>query len=149
MKRPRFAILTLLLTWAEAQPRFLEAPRTCDANPGCAALGLADNCCPTNLAGIFLDCCDEPHPSCDANPGCKGLADDCCPTATGEFLYCCFEQQIPDYSGYRFDSHIFASMNKMNRMDYWLSTGKARTPPTEEYVFSYEYTRDSNSLYDL
>ena len=78
-----------------------EYAQSCSANPDCAARGLADNCCPTNLAGIFLDCCEEPQRSCDANAGCRGLADDCCPTADGTFLYCCFEDPDTTDAGYK------------------------------------------------
>lgn len=34
------------------------SPAFCNANPACAALGLAGNCCPTG-DGVFLDCCGQ------------------------------------------------------------------------------------------
>lgn len=90
------AIVAILVSVANA----FDNPQTCNSNPECAALGLADNCCPTNLAGIFLDCCDNPGPSCKANVGCRDLVDDCCPAADGTYLYCCFDPDPAD-GGYK------------------------------------------------
>lgn len=89
MMKVLFLVVSLFVSFSGSTA--IDGPASCMTNPECAPLGLADNCCPTNLAGIFLDCCEEPSSSCAANPGCAGLVDDCCPTANGDFLYCCFD----------------------------------------------------------
>ena len=61
-------------------------PKSCQVHPGCAALGMTGDCCPTQ-EDTFLDCC-EPQ-SCYANPKCSGLEGNCCPTDDGMFLDCC------------------------------------------------------------
>jgi len=42
-------------------PFLAVADPSCNGNPGCHALGLAGNCCPTN-SGVTLACCGSPTP---------------------------------------------------------------------------------------
>ena len=119
--------------------------KTCAANPECAALGLVDNCCPTNLAGIFLDCCENAGASCAANSGCSGLQNNCCPTDDGTFLYCCFEPG-PDDAGYQYEYTYFANARGDSVTKKSYSTGTLTSKATRATI--YEYTR-STSLYDL
>ena len=106
-----FSAIPLFLWALSANAR--DDLRSCNANPECAARELADDCCPTNLAGIFLDCCEDKVSSCAANPGCAGLVDDCCPTSDGAFLYCCFDGDPAD-GGYKVRSIAAVILEVLN-----------------------------------
>jgi len=121
--------------------------KTCSANPECAALNLADDCCPTSLAGIFLDCCEDKGASCAVNPGCSGLVEDCCPNADGVFLYCCFEPD-PSESGFKLDYHYAVTSSNSSEGSYWLSTGQVEVNDDSE-VPNVSYKRNSDVLFDM
>ncbi|CAB9515565.1 glycoside hydrolase family 16 protein [Seminavis robusta] len=142
----RSCALALLPAVAFYGPVQAQDLRTCNANPQCAALGLADDCCPTNLAGIFLDCCDNKESACDANSACVGLTGACCPTADGTFLYCCL---MDGDGGYEYEYTYYAHARGTDVGSYWLSTGSGRNVGAYTHIRQIEYTRNPDVLYDL
>ena len=128
--------------------------RTCSANPECAALELVDNCCPTSLAGIFLDCCETAGASCSANAGCADLAisgqqNNCCPAEDGTYLYCCFEPD-PDAAKYEKEFTFWADAEGLsNAGSYIGSTGNFLVYGAPGHLdATYTYQR-GDALYDL
>ena len=140
----RFSVpLIVALSAAGTQAQF-SGPQSCAANPECAHL--ADNCCPTNQAGIFLDCCENKLAACDANSGCAGLNGECCPTADGTFLYCCFEDID---GGYKYDATYWAHARGTDIANFYASTGTMKVLGAYTHVSSREYTRNPELVYDI
>jgi len=119
------------------------AQTECSAHPECHALGLVDDCCPTTLSGIFLDCCETPDTTCDTNAGCAGLEGECCPAADGNFLYCCFDED-PEGGGYKYASTFWGTTQGPTTGEYWVSTGDGSTKGKW-----FQYVRNQELVYDL